>query len=191
MAKPAFIPYQRLHTLTEEDIETFRHAMSDVSPIQAEKRRHLAKKPPRKIHRQEIDQSHELSSFGLSAPEWLDIDAAEGLINYRQQGISHRQLNELRRGNWSIGSEIDLHGITRDEAQRVLLAFLAEAGNRGIRCVRIIHGKGYRSPNGQSVLKHQVRHWLTQLPGVLAYCETAFNEGGSGAIKVLLKRQSN
>ncbi|WP_033374566.1 Smr/MutS family protein [Leeia oryzae] len=175
--------------MTEEEIELFRHTVSDVAPLATEARHNLQRKPARKIIPPHVlPDEPDFPMHGLSAPEWLDVDSLEGLINYRQQGVSQRLLAELRRGNWSIGAEIDLHGITRDEARLVLHAFVVEAGQRGIRCIRIIHGKGYRSPNGQSILKHQVRHWLTQLPHVLAYCETKAAEGGSGAVKVLLKR---
>jgi DNA-nicking Smr family endonuclease len=69
-------------------------------------------------------------------------------------------------------------------------AFLAEALRTGERCVRIIHGKGYGSPGGVSVLKHLSRQWLTRREEILAFCEAAPRQGGSGALLVLLRAPS-
>ena len=83
--------------------------------------------------------------------------------------------------------ELDLHGLTSDEAHDALADFLVDARGRGLRCVRVIHGKGLSSPNREPVLKGKVRRWLSQWDEVLAYCEAPRHGGGGGAVLVLLK----
>jgi DNA-nicking Smr family endonuclease len=92
-----------------------------------------------------------------------------------------------RRGHWAIQDAIDLHGLTSPEARTLLAEFLASCVRRGLRCVRIIHGKGLRSKNREPVLKRKVAHWLMQRDEVLAYCQARRTEGGGGAVVVLLK----
>jgi len=86
-----------------------------------------------------------------------------------------------------IQDEIDLHGCRTDEARELLGGFLREALKRGVRCVRIVHGKGLGSPDKQPVLKGKTRVWLAQREEVIAFCQARPAEGGSGALVVLLK----
>jgi len=96
-------------------------------------------------------------------------------------------LRKLRRGQWPVQDTIDLHGLTSDEARRLLAGFLHNALHNGVRCVSVIHGKGWRAEGGEGILKIRTRHWLTQHPQVLAFCEAPANAGGGGAVWVLLK----
>lgn len=96
-------------------------------------------------------------------------------------------LRKLRHGLWPLQDEIDLHGLTSDEARRTLADFLNHALRCNYRCVNVIHGKGWRAEGGEGILKIRVRHWLTQHPQVLAFCEAPPNAGGGGAAWVLLK----
>jgi len=86
-----------------------------------------------------------------------------------------------------IQSQLDLHGLDRHQAREALADFLASCVKRGVRCVRVIHGKGLGSKNREPVLKTKVKHWLTQREEVLAYCQARPVDGGSGALVVLLK----
>jgi DNA-nicking Smr family endonuclease len=99
---------------------------------------------------------------------------------YLRAGHSPDLLRKLRRGHWRIQDETDLHGLTADEASRVLEDFIAEARGRGLRCVRVIHGKG------TGVLKARARRELSLRDDVMAYVEAAPAQGGSGAVLVLL-----
>jgi len=99
-------------------------------------------------------------------------------------------LRRLRAGFWSVQQEIDLHGARSEEARALLVDFLDQAQQRGHRCVRVIHGKGRRSPNGEPVLKRRVTGWLAQRGDVLAFCEARPEHGGSGAMVVLLRAGS-
>ena len=106
--------------------------------------------------------------------------------SYLRAGHSPDILRKLRRLHWTIEDELDLHGLTADEAHRATLAFLDEARDNGLRCIRVIHGKGLRSPGGEGVLKHAVRRLLADRDDVLAFVESPAAHGGSGAVLVLL-----
>jgi DNA-nicking Smr family endonuclease len=93
----------------------------------------------------------------------------------------------LRRGHWVVQAKIDLHGLVADEARTYVAEFLADCKKRGIRCVRIIHGKGLGSRNREPVLKNKLRNWLMQRDEVIAYAQARQADGGSGAVIVLLK----
>jgi DNA-nicking Smr family endonuclease len=99
-------------------------------------------------------------------------------------------LRDLERNRWPIESSLDLHGSDLEQARERLDNFLRSCLEHGVRCVRIVHGTGYGSRNGEPVLRHAVRRWLTQLPSVLAYMECAPNEGGQGAVKLVLQAMS-
>jgi DNA-nicking Smr family endonuclease len=114
----------------------------------------------------------------------LDTD---GELSYARPGISGDILRKLRRGNWVIQSQLDLHGMRRDEAREALAEFLRNAVKRGLRCVRVIHGKGLGSVNKEPVLKSKVRSWLVQKEEVIAFCQARAADGGAGALVVLLK----
>lgn len=105
---------------------------------------------------------------------------------YLRTGLALSVLRDLRRGRWIIQDELDLHGLNRDEARALLAGFLAEALKHGIRCVRVIHGKGLGSPGREAVLRKLVRGWLAQRIEVLAYCQAKPQDGGEGAVIVLL-----
>ena len=96
-------------------------------------------------------------------------------------------LRKLRRGQWPVQDHLDLHGLSSDEARKLLLEFLHEAAQHSLRCVCVIHGKGWQAGGGEGILKTRVRHWLTQCAEVMAFCEAPPNAGGGGAVLVLLK----
>ena len=93
---------------------------------------------------------------------------------------------KLRAGEWSIQREVDLHGLRSDEAREALGAFIRAANKAGVRCVRVVHGKGLGSPGKQPVLKTKTQRWLIQKNEVLAFVQAKPAEGGAGALVVLL-----
>jgi DNA-nicking Smr family endonuclease len=131
----------------------------------------------------------ELSKYGAEpAPHSWDIgQEIEAEQTFVRPGLGRDILVKLRRGHWVVQAVIDLHGMTTAEAHDALSDFLLEARNRGLRCVRVIHGKGLTSPNREPVLKGKVRRWLMQWDDVLAYCEASRHAGGSGAVIALLR----
>ncbi|MCL2523704.1 MAG: Smr/MutS family protein [Betaproteobacteria bacterium] len=107
--------------------------------------------------------------------------------HYLRPGLAASVLRDLRRGRWVIQDDIDLHGCNRDDARHLLAGFLADALHQGLRCVRVVHGKGLRSPQKTSILRQLTRGWLAQRNDVLAYCQARPHDGGEGALVVLLR----
>ena len=163
-----------------DDAALFRAAVGDVKPLPEQNRI-----PPQSAPRKPFPQQ---SPPGATLPDTLSDFAPEQTADeYLSNGLSRMTLRKLRRGFWPVQDRLDLHGLATDEARRLLQEFLREAIQRGTRCVLVIHGKGMNSPGGEAVLRKLARHWLTQHPRVLAWCDAPPQEGGSGAALVLLK----
>lgn len=111
---------------------------------------------------------------------------SDDLLSFRRPGIGPDVTRKLRRGDWSIQRQLDLHGLRRDDAREVLSIFIREAFKQGIRCVRVVHGKGLGSPGKAPVLKSRVHSWLVQKNEVLAFVQAKPADGGGGALLVLL-----
>ena len=114
----------------------------------------------------------------------LDTDEA---LSFRRPGIGRDVTHKLRKGDWSIQGEIDLHGLRSEEARVVLAEFIRNAHRQGLRCLRVVHGKGLGSPGKTPVLKSKVHSWLVQKNQVMAFVQAKPAEGGAGALVVLLK----
>jgi DNA-nicking Smr family endonuclease len=108
-------------------------------------------------------------------------------LTFLRDGLPRDTLRKLRRGHWAIQDEIDLHGLNRDEARACLCEFLKACIKRKLRCLRIVHGKGLRSPRREPVLKSKMNQWLAQRDEVLAFCQAPESAGGAGALLLLLK----
>lgn len=107
-------------------------------------------------------------------------------LSFRRDEVPHRVLQRLRRGEYSVRAEIDLHGLTAVEARATLSGFVHEAVSREFSCVRIVHGKGKRSGARGPVLKNVVNLWLRQCAAVRAFGSAPPVDGGTGAVYVLL-----
>jgi DNA-nicking Smr family endonuclease len=134
--------------------------------------------------RDEAAVLHESIADEFDAETLLETD--DGL-SFRRRGIGIDVVRKLRRGVWVLQAELDLHGLRRDEARERLADFLREALRAGLRCVRIVHGKGHGSPGREPVLKVKVKSWLTQHDAVLAFTYARAADGGHGALIVLLR----
>lgn len=108
-------------------------------------------------------------------------------LSFRRPGVGTDVTQKLRKGKWSIQRQIDLHGLRSDEARETLAAFIREAHQHGIRCVRVVHGKGLGSPGKAPVLKDKVHRWLVQKSEVVAFVQAQPAQGGAGALVVLLQ----
>jgi DNA-nicking Smr family endonuclease len=168
----------------------FVRAAGDVTPLRPQKhaRVHHIPEPPAPIAlQQQLDEQrvlHEAISDEFDATTLLEIDEA---LSFRRDGVGLDVIRKLRKGGWSIQGEIDLHGLRREEARDALAAFLRDAIKRGWRCVRVVHGKGLGSPGKTPVLKGKVHGWLAQKNEVLAFVQARADEGGAGAVVVLLR----
>jgi len=125
-----------------------------------------------------------------SPPAAAAIDQTENgpAVLFVRSGVEKRLVKSLRQGTLNIDESLDLHGMRSLEAGSALERFVAEALSYGLRCVQIIHGKGYGSEHKGGVLKPQTIHWLKQQPEVIAFCSAIPSQGGSGATNVLLRR---
>ena len=108
-------------------------------------------------------------------------------LSFRRPGVGPDVVRKLRQGDWSIQAQIDLHGLRTDEARVTLATFVREAHKHGLRCVRVVHGKGLGSPGKTPVLKGKVHGWLVQKTEVMAFVQARPAEGGAGALVVLLR----
>jgi DNA-nicking Smr family endonuclease len=102
-----------------------------------------------------------------------------------------RYLPNLREGLYSIQGQIDLHGMSREEARAAVEDFITRMSGQRSCCVKIIHGRGINSPNDRAVLKESLSRWLAtrrMSRHVVAYASAPFKDGGVGAIYVLLRR---
>ncbi len=168
--------------------ELFVRAVGIVKPLAAHPRAALAPEPaaPIAVQHQLDEQAvlREAISDGFDAASLLDTDDA---LSFRRPGIGADVTRKLRKGDWSIQREIDLHGLRSDDARNTLSAFIREAHRHGMRCVRVVHGKGLGSPGKAPVLKGKVQSWLIQKNEVLAFVQARPTQGGAGALVVLLK----
>lgn len=174
--------------LSEEEIALFRQAVADVRPLRALNRICLSPQRPWPEPRPAVidEQAGRVDGLSDNIPWYDNMESGEELV-FRRPGLSHQILKNLRCGHWKIQSEIDLHGHTSDEARQQLVLFLDECRHFGLRCVRVIHGKGLSSKNREPVLKLKTANWLMQREDVLAFCPAKPEDGGGGALVVLLK----
>lgn len=171
-----------------DDASLFRASVSDVTPLPRPEKAELERPRPRPIPSQRLRDDREALKDSLSDPVPWDAGMETGEeLSYGRNGIGAQTLRKLRRGHWLIQGELDLHGLRVDEARELMVDFLHQCARRGLRCVRIIHGKGLGSKNREPVLKRNVAHWLMQRDEILAFCQARRADGGSGAVVVLLK----
>jgi DNA-nicking Smr family endonuclease len=185
-------PWGEFKAPSDADIALFRDAVKDAAPLQHAGRADtgLAKPKPHANHHQADEQAALVASQLALYPSPMSWDIGadiEDEQSFMRGALSPELLRNLRRGQWTINGEIDLHHHTQDEAHEALMEFMRKARANGWRCVRIIHGKGLSSHQKIPILRNKVRRWLQQKDEVLAYCEPRPNGGGSGAVLVLLR----
>ena len=171
-----------------DDDALLRDALKDVAPLPDPGKAILRKHPPRPVPVQRLLDDEQVLADSLSdhIPLEVGLETGDELV-FLRNGLSNLTLRKLRRGHWATQDQLDLHGLRSDDARALLVEFLNEALVKGWRCVRIVHGKGLRSENREPVLKRKVGNWLAQRDEVLAFVQARPEDGGSGAVVVLLK----
>ena len=166
----------------------FAQLFGPAEPINQRNRLWLEtpKPPPHALQRDQDHQQVLREALSDYVP-WSDEDDSGDELLFLRPGISRDVLRKLRRGQWVAQAEIDFHGNSSDEARERCGAFLRLCLERGLRCVRMVHGKGLGSKNREPVLKPKLKAWLTQRDDVLAFCPARPFDGGSGAVIVLLR----
>lgn len=174
--------------LADDERALFRAAMGDVQPRPPSPRlpppaRRLDARP----RQLEADEAAALRE-SMEAPHPDLLIAAGDILDYRAPGLNQRAYQRLRRGDYRVGAELDLHGLSSTRAREAVHGFLIECRARDLRCVRIIHGKGLRSGDAGPVLKQALDGWLRRRADVLGFHSARHEEGGAGAVYVLLRR---
>ena len=165
----------------------FREAVGEVRSVNND-RVETEKRPQRPLLRHsEQDDRSVMQSLLEDLSEFDMLETGEHL-SYTQPGLHRPVLKKLKSGRYSIQSEIDLHGLTVNEARQELAEFLVAAQERRHLCVRVIHGKGRKNADRAPRLKPAVNQWLQRNRQVMAFCSARMNDGGTGAVYVLLKR---
>ena len=181
----------------EQGVEDdFLVAMADVTPLQDQKRRIIRPSGPniRPSHPAPDDVKETMAHLSdlVRGTIELDITLSDEYIEGSIKGFSRKMMKRLKRGQIPVQDHIDLHGMTRQEAEKEVKAFILRSHRLGLRCVLIVHGRGLNSPESLPVLKEGLPRWLRSGPVkkiVLAFATARPYDGGTGAVYVLLKRR--
>ena len=171
----------------QRERDLFVLSIGEVTPMRASDRVLLQGPRPEPLPLQRMRDDAQVLLSSLSDEfDPVTLLETDDQLAYCREGIGMGVVNKLRMGRWSVQGQVDLHGLTREDAREALAQFLVDAGKRGWRCVRVVHGKGLGSPGRQPVLKGKVRGWLAQRQEVLAFAQARGADGGAGALIVLL-----
>jgi DNA-nicking Smr family endonuclease len=175
------------------DAEAFRAAVRDVTPLaqtpvtvglSKPKPRGRLRKPAASVT-ENLDEAMPL--IGVDGASAADAVTVDGTLSFQRAGVRIQVMRRLRRGLYPLDDELDLHGLTQSAARNQLADFIARSRDARLRCVRIIHGKGYRSGARGPVLKTAVNLWLRRHMDVMAFVSARAIDGGTGAMYVLLR----
>lgn len=179
------------HTIpavNEKDIDEFRRAMQGTRPLESDAR--VPGEAPRPKPKARFTRADEKKVLSESLED--DIDTIEhgygGALRFHRAHVGRRTMRKLQRGGFAVQAEIDLHGMTLEEAKPRLADFIGYSAAQGRLCVRVVHGKGLGSGDRGPVLKTAVDRWLRKWDAVLAFVSTRQVDGGTGAVYVLLQR---
>ena len=169
-----------------EDIDLFRRSAGATRPLVSDKTAPYVKRPSA---RPRLQPDFGDAAFEAGFSDGFDSApvAPDETLFYARPGVQQRQLQRLRRGQLPIGAELDMHGMTTTIARNAIAHFITQCGDQHIRCIRIIHGKGYGSGGDAPILKNRLNSWLRQHHDVLAFSSTPNRDGGTGAVYVLLR----
>jgi DNA-nicking Smr family endonuclease len=170
--------------------EAFARAVGPVHALPDRRLADLAR--PRPAPEPLQRQADEREALREALSDEVDIESlllTDDGLSFRRPGVSADVVARLRKGQWSLQGQIDLHGLTREQARDALADFVRQSHRQGRRCLRVVHGKGHGSPGRRPVLKAKVQRWLAQCGEVVAFTQASGHEGGAGALIVLLDRR--
>ena len=175
--------------LLERERKLFELSIGPVTPLKEGQQQRVLLEPERPAPEPRQREADEREVLMQALSDDFDVESlleTDETLSYRRPEISAEVVKKLRRGHWALQAQIDLHGLRRDQAREALGHFIQDSARRGLRCVRVVHGKGNGSPGREPVLKSRVRRWLVQKNEVLAFVQARACDGGSGALMVLL-----
>lgn len=178
----------RFSDIDQQDIALFREDIGEIEKLPQDRIHPITNhpKPIPQFQQQRNDQEFDNVFSEEYEPTTL---GSEETLAFRRSGIQQRLFSRLRNGHLQIEAELDLHGMTIPVAHESLAKFLHDCKNYHIRCARVIHGKGWGSKHHKPILKTKLNAWLQQTDDVLAFCSAPIEDGGTGAVYVLLRRQ--
>lgn len=174
-----------------QDKALFQQAVGSVHKLPDKNRVQVSRTPPEPVP--QLRQKDEQAVLQESLSDEFDVETlleTDDSLAFRRPELGPDVLRKLRRGVWALQGQVDLHGLRSEEARQTLSRFLREAQVRGWRCVRVVHGKGLGSPGRVPVIKDKVKRWLVQSDRVLAFVQARGDDGGAGALIVLLQSGS-
>jgi len=178
-----------------DQIQSFLEAMSDVRPLPGRKKKLIRTPNPniRPAHKARNDELEVLAHLCdlVSGTAEMDITFSDEYIEGSVQGVSRELMKRLKKGQFSMQDYVDLHGLTKQQAETTVRDFLLQSYRLGLRCVLVVHGRGLNSENHIPVLKERLPVWLSRGPVkkiVLAFSTARTYDGGTGALYILLKR---
>ncbi len=186
-------PDKKNHPVSEDD--EFLKAMRDVAPLPEDRGRVTTRpkgnlRPPYPPGQGDLEVLAHLSEL-VSGVADMDIRFSDEYMEGAVQGMDRKLMEKLRKGEFPVQDYVDLHGLTREEAELDVRNFLMDSYRHGLRCVLLVHGRGLNSENHMPVLKRRVPVWLSRSPVkkiILAFSTARPYDGGTGAIYVLLRK---
>ena len=178
--------------VAQKEASLFRSNIGAVTPIKAAAvYQHPRSKVALPTAARKTRELHSMADAMEEIEQWSDeFDPShwqeDAGASYAVKGSGPELLARLRNGKWPVQAFVDLHGMQRDQARTTLADFLRRSRLARLRCVCVIHGKGINSRDG-AVLPEKVRSWLGQSELVQAFCPAQIQDGGAGALQVLLQ----
>ena len=173
-------------SVDDNDPRLFFEAVGKVQPVHDDRAPLRSAPPPPKPRQKALDAEAALQALAQHPFAVTDVQPGDE-VSYARQGLKRGVLKKLRRGEYRLDGELDLHGLSAWQAEQALALFFSEALAEGLRCLRVIHGKGLRSKAAGPVLKSLTTGWLLRRDDVVAFCSAPPAMGGTGAVLVLLK----
>jgi len=173
--------------LSDDDKALFRDAVGEVRSVDNDKVPDTSARPAPIVRSGDRDDRSVMESLLTELDENDLLETGEHL-SYTANGVQNSVLRKLKSGKYAIQAELDLHGLYLRDARTELGAFLKHSQERRLLCVRVIHGKGRKQADKVPRMKPAVNQWLQSNKNVLAFCSARANDGGTGAVYVLLKR---
>ncbi|WP_323843091.1 Smr/MutS family protein [Moraxella sp. Pampa] len=176
------------HQGIDEDKVLFMQAMSGVTPLKHEKSVNFctktdSKDPTTLFRRANAEGGEELSGVNLSDMQaLLNPVAGEAFLSYKNPTLQNKVFEQLKQGKLRWYDAVDLHGASIEEARTAVQTIISNALKSGETVIKIVHGKG-----ADAIIKTCVNGWLRQISDVMAFVSAPTNDGGNGAVLVLLK----
>ena len=177
-------------SISSEDRELFRNAVKNSIPIKKNNLRVNFKSKPKARANQTRKDEEEVLIETLQGGIENQEKSTSQFVEFHRSGLSKKIIRKLQKGSYSIQAELDLHGMTVNDANEELKTFINSCVLHNYTCVRVIHGKGLGSGDRGPVLKYEVTRLLKKWKQVVAFVSARQVDGGTGAVYVLLKRNN-